>query len=201
MVYFKTYLSLSSFSVHWVYNLNMRIVGVGGTLRKGSYSKALLLEAQKLAPEGVVIEITEIGDFPLYNPDIPMPDSVQKFKNTIKEADAILFSTAEYNYSIPGALKNAIDWGSRPYGDNSWENKPVAMMSESIGMLGGVKAQYHLRQTMLFTNMHPLNRPEVIVGMVKEKFDEQGNLTDEHTKEKIKELIQALVVWAERLKE
>ena len=200
MVYFKTYLSLSSFSVHWVYNLNMRIVGVGGTLRKGSYSKALLLEAQKLAPEGVVIEITEIGDFPLYNPDIPMPDSVQKFKNTIKEADAILFSTAEYNYSIPGALKNAIDWGSRPYGDNSWENKPVAIMSESIGMLGGVKAQYHVRQTMLFTNMHPLNKPEVIVGMVKEKFDEQGNLTDEHTKEKIKELIQALVVWAERLK-
>jgi chromate reductase, NAD(P)H dehydrogenase (quinone) len=178
----------------------MKVLGVGGTLRKGSYSKALLLEVQKLAPEGVVIDITEIGDFPLYNPDIPVPDSVQKFKNAIKEADAILFSTAEYNYSIPGALKNAIDWGSRPYGDNSWENKPVAIMSESIGMLGGVKAQYHLRQTMIYTNMHPLNKPEVIVGMVKEKFDEQGNLTDEHTKEKIKELIQALVVWSERLK-
>jgi len=178
----------------------MKILGVGGTLRKGSFSKALLLEAQKLAPTDVVIEITEIGDFPLYNPDIPLPENVQKFKNNIKEADAILFSTAEYNYSIPAALKNAIDWGSRPYGDNSWEDKPVAIMSESIGMLGGIKAQYHLRQTMLFTNMHPLNKPEVIIGSVKDKFDEQGNLTDAHTKEKIKELIQALVVWTERLK-
>jgi len=178
----------------------MKILGVGGTLRKGSYSKALLLEAQKLAPEGVVIEITEIGDFPLYNPDIALPDSVQKFKNGIKEADAILFSTAEYNYSIPAALKNAIDWGSRPYGDNSWEEKPVAIMSESIGMLGGIKAQYHLRQIMLFTNMHPLNKPEFIVTKANEKFDEQGNLTDEHTKEKIKELLEALVKWVEKLK-
>lgn len=177
----------------------MKILGVGGTLRKGSYSKALLLEAQKLAPKGVVIEITEIGDFPLYNPDIPLPDNIQKFKKSIKEADAILFSTAEYNYSIPGALKNAIDWGSRPYGDNSWEGKPAGIMSESIGMLGGIKAQYHLRQTMLFTNMYPLNKPEVIVAEVKEKFDEKGNLTDEHTKEKIKELLESLVKWAEKI--
>jgi len=178
----------------------MRILAVGGTLRKGSYSKALLLEAKKIAPEGVVIEITELGDFPLYNPDIPLPDNVQKFKKSIKEADAILFSTAEYNYSIPGSLKNAIDWGSRPYGDNSWEGKPVGIMSESIGMLGGIKAQLHLRQAMLFVNMFPLNKPEVIVANVKEKFDEQGNLTDEHTKEKIKELLEALVKWAEKIK-
>ena len=178
----------------------MKVLGVGGTLRKGSHSKALLLEAQKLAPEGVVIEITEIGDFPLYNPDIPMPDNVQKFKDSIRSADAILFSTAEYNYSIPGALKNAIDWGSRPYGDNSWEGKSAAIMSESIGMLGGVRAQGHLRQALLFLDTHPLNRPEVIVGNAKDKFDEQGNLTDEHTKEKIKELLDALAKWAERLK-
>jgi len=185
-----------------VYNLNnkMKILGVGGTLRKGSYSRALLLEAQKLAPEGVVIELTDITNFPLYNEDNEMSSVVQDFKNKIKAADAILFSTAEYNYSIPGSLKNAIDWGSRPYGDNSWEDKPAAIMSESIGMLGGIKAQYQLRQTMLFTNMHPLNRPEVVVGGVAEKFDEQGNLTDEHTKEKIKELLQALVVWVKRLK-
>jgi chromate reductase len=178
----------------------MKILGVGGTLRKGSFSKALLLEAQKLAPKGVVIEITEIGNFPLYNPDIPMPDNVQKFKKNIKEADAILFSTAEYNYSIPGVLKNAIDWASRPYGDNSWEGKPAAIMSESIGMLGGIRAQAHLRQIMLFLDMHPLNRPEAIVANVAEKFDKQGNLTDEHTKEKLKELLEALVKWAEKLK-
>jgi len=178
----------------------MKILGVGGTLRKGSFSKALLLEAQKLAPEGVVIEITETEDFPLYNPDIPLPDNVQKFKKDIEEADAILFSTAEYNYSIPGSLKNAIDWASRPYGDNSWEGKPAAIMSESIGMLGGVKAQYHLRQMMLFIDIHPLNKPEVIVANAAEKFDKQGNLTDEHTKEKIKELLEALVEWTKKLK-
>jgi chromate reductase len=178
----------------------MKIIGVGGTLREGSYSKALLLEAQKLAPIGVVIEITDIGSFPLYNPDIPMPKNVSEFKNKIKQADAILFSTAEYNFSIPGSLKNAIDWASRPYGDNSWEGKPAAIMSESTGMLGGVKAQLHLRQMMLFINMHPLNRPEVIVLSVKEKFDDTGNLTDEHTKEKIKELLEALVKWTEKFK-
>jgi chromate reductase len=178
----------------------MKILGVGGTLRKGSYSKALLLEAQKLAPKDVVIEITDIGDFPLYNPDIEMPKVVQDFKNKIKAADAILFSTAEYNYSVPGSLKNALDWASRPYGDNSWEEKPVAIMSESIGMLGGIRAQFHLRQMLLFINMYPLNRPEFVLGNVAEKFDEQGNLTDEHTKEKIKELLQTLVDWAERLK-
>jgi len=176
------------------------MLGVGGTLRKGSFSKALLLEAQKLTPKGVVIELTDIGDFPLYNPDIPMPESVQKFKNNIKEADAILFSTAEYNYSIPGALKNAIDWASRPYGDNSWDNKPAAIMSESTGMLGGIKAQLHLRQIMLYINVHLLNKPEVIVSKVKEKFDEQGNLTDEHTREKIKELLEALIKWTEKIK-
>ncbi|MGA2967909.1 MAG: NAD(P)H-dependent oxidoreductase [Candidatus Levyibacteriota bacterium] len=178
----------------------MKIIGIGGTLRKGSYSRALLLEAQKLAPKSVVIELTDISSFPLYNPDIEMPKVVQDFKNKIKAADAVLFSTAEYNFSIPGSLKNAIDWGSRPYGDNSWEEKPAAIMSESIGMLGGIKAQLHLRQTLLFINMYPLNKPEFILGNVGEKFDEQGNLIDEHTKEKIKELLQALVNWTERLK-
>jgi chromate reductase len=182
-----------------MYNEYMKILGIGGTLRKGSYSKALLLEAQKLAPKGIVIELTDIGDFPLYNPDIEVPVAVQDFKNKIKEADAILFSTAEYNFSIPGSLKNALDWASRPYGDNSWEDKPAAIMSESIGMLGGIKAQSHLRQTIIFANMHPLNRPEVIIGSVAEKFDESGNLTDKHTKEKIKELLQALADWTERL--
>jgi chromate reductase len=177
----------------------MKILGVGGTLRKGSYSRALLLEAQKYAPEGVVIELTDIREFPLYNADIEMPLVVQDFKNKVKAADAILFSTAEYNYSVPGSLKNALDWGSRPYGDNSWEDKSAAIMSESTGILGGVRAQYHLRQMTLFTNMHVLNKPEMMVGKAAEKFDEQGNLTDEHTKEKLKELVHALVDWTERL--
>jgi chromate reductase len=177
----------------------MKIVGIGGTLRKGSFSRSLLLEAQKLVPDGVVIELTEFGDFPLYNPDIPIPDSVQTFKNKVKTADAILFSTAEYDYSVPGSLKNAIDWASRPYGDNSFEDKPAAIMSESIGNVSGSRAAYHLRQIMVYLDMHVLNKPEVMVPNINTVFDKQGNLTDEHTKEKIKELIQALVNWTERL--
>jgi len=183
-----------------MYNYLVKVLGIGGTLRKGSYSKALLIEAQKLAPEDVVIELTEIDKFPLYNPDIPVPKNVQEFKDRIKAADAILFSTAEYNYSVPGALKNAIDWASRPYGDNSFEGKPAAIMSESIGMNAGSKAQYHLRQMMVPINVHVLNRPEMMVPNAKEKFDENGNLTDEYTKEKIKELLEALVKWTEKLK-
>ena len=176
------------------------MLGIGGTLRKGSYSKGLLLEAQKLAPKDTVIEITEIDDFPLYNPDIPIPEKVKEFKNKIKEADTILFSTAEYNYSVPGSLKNAIDWGSRPYGDNSFEGKPAAIMSESTGINAGSKAQYHLRQMMVYLDVHLLNKPEVMVPQAKEKFDESGNLIDEHAKEKIKELLEALVKWTERLR-
>lgn len=178
----------------------MKILGIGGSLRKGSYSRSLLLEAQKLAPKDVVVELTDIGDFPAYNSDIPIPDSIQKFKNKIKEADAILFSLPEYNYSVPGFIKNAIDWASRPYGDNSFEDKPAAIMSESGGINAGSKAQYHLRQIFVFLNMHALNKPEVMVPNAKEMFDEKGNLTDEHTKEKIKELLVALVAWTERLK-
>jgi chromate reductase, NAD(P)H dehydrogenase (quinone) len=178
----------------------MKILGIGGTLRKNSYSKGLLLAAQQLASKDIVIEITEIVEFPLYNPDIPMPGVVQEFKQKIKDADAILFSTAEYNYSIPGSLKNAIDWASRPYGDNSFEDKPAAIISESTGINAGSKAQYHLRQMMVFLDVHVLNKPEVMVPQVKEKFDENGNLTDEHTKEKIKEILESLVNWTERLR-
>ncbi len=182
-----------------MYTLIMKILGVGGTLRKGSYSRGLLLEAQKLAPMGVVIELTEFGDFPLYNPDIEMPAVVKEFKNKVKATDAILFSTAEYNYSIPGSLKNALDWASRPYGDNSFEEKPAAIMSESIGNISGSRAVYHLKQIMAYLNVHVLNKPELMVPNAGEKFDEQGNLIDEHTKEKIEELLQALVAWTARL--
>jgi chromate reductase, NAD(P)H dehydrogenase (quinone) len=177
----------------------MKILGIGGTLRKGSFSKSLLLEAQVLAPKDTVIEITEIGDFPLYNPDIPMPDKVKEFKEKIKQADALLFSTAEYNYSVPGALKNAIDWGSRPFGDNSFEDKPAAIISESTGLNAGTKAYFHLRQMMIYLNVHVLNKPEVWIPNIKEKIDPSGKITDEHTKEKLIGLINALIKWSERL--
>jgi chromate reductase len=129
------------------------------------------------------------------------PPRVKEFKAKIRAADAILIATPEYNYSIPGVLKNAIDWASRPYGNNAFEGKPVAIMSASIGMLGGTRAQYHLRQTFVFLNMYPINRPEVIVTFAPEKIDEKGIVTDENTRKFMKELLENLVAWTRRLKE
>jgi chromate reductase len=125
---------------------------------------------------------------------------VKEFKTKIRAADAILIATPEYNYSIPGVLKNAIDSASRPYGDNAFEGKPVALMGASIGMLGTARAQYHLRQSFVFLNMLPLNQPEVMVPFAQEKIDQDGRVTDQKTKEKIKELVETLVAWTRRLK-
>ena len=179
----------------------IKILGIAGSLRKGSYNRSALRAAVGLVPENAVVEVAEIGNIPLFNQDFEqrLSEPVKKFKEKVKAADAILFVTPEYNYSVPGVLKNAIDWASRPYTDNSWQEKPVAIMSASIGMLGGVRAQYHLRQMFVFLNMHPLNRPEVIIAKAPEKFDEKGDLTDEETKKRIRELLEALVVWTKKL--
>jgi len=178
------------------------ILGFGGSLRKGSYNRALLTEAMDLTPKDSKIEIFELEGIPLFNQDQEHspPERVKEFKGKIKAADAILIATPEANYSIPGVLKNAIDWASRPYGDNAFEGKPVAIMSASIGMLGGARAQYHLRQSFVFLDMHPINRPEVFVTMAGQKFNEHGRLTDEKAKELIKELLEALVAWTRKLK-
>ena len=178
------------------------ILGFGGSLRKGSYNRALLTEAMDLTPKDSKIEIFELEGIPLFNQDQEHspPERVKEFKGKIKAADAILIATPEANYSIPGVLKNAIDWASRPYGDNAFEGKPVAIMSASIGMLGGARAQYHLRQSFVFLDMHPVNSPEVFVTMAGQKFNEHGRLTDEKAKELIKELLEALVAWTRKLK-
>jgi len=179
----------------------LNILGIAGSLRKDSYNRAALRAAQQLVPNGAAITIFELNGIPLFNADEedPLPLKVVDFKATIRAADAILFVTPEYNYSIPGVLKNAIDWGSRPYGDNSWEHKPVAIMGASPGMLGSARAQYHLRQTFVFLNMHPLNRPEVMIAKADERFDEKGNLTDESTREHIRKLVASLVDWTLKL--
>ena len=178
------------------------ILGFAGSLRKDSYNKALLRAAAELVPKGAKLEIFDIEGIPLYNQDLEyeMPAKVKEFKAKIRSADAILVATPEYNYSIPGVLKNAIDWASRPLGDNSFEGKAVAIMSASIGMLGGVRAQYHLRQVFVSLNMYPINKPEVIVPFAKEKFDENGRLKDDETRTKIRELLENLVTWAKKLK-
>jgi chromate reductase len=127
------------------------------------------------------------------------PEKVKEFKARIRAADAILIVTPEYNYSIPGVLKNAIDWVSRPRGDNALKEKPVAVMGASIGMLGTARAQYHLRQTFIFLQMHPVNLPEVMIPFAHQKFDENGNLNDDFSKKVIADLLQALVAWTKKL--
>lgn len=177
------------------------IFGFAGSLRDGSYNKSLLRAAAELTPAGTKIDIFDLEGIPPFNQDFEktLPDRVKEFKAKIKAADAILIVTPEYNYSIPGVLKNAIDWASRPYGDNSFEGKPVAIMSASTGMLGGARAQYQLRQTFVFLNMHPLNKPEIFVTFANQKFDETGRLIDENTREFVKQQLEALVAWTRKL--
>ena len=183
-------------------NNELKILGFAGSLRAGSYNKALLRAAIELLPKGVSLEIFEIEGIPPFNQDIEkdMPTKVREFKSKIREADAILIATPEYNYSVPGVLKNAIYWASRPYGDNAFEGKPAAIMSASVGMLGGARAQYHLRQIFVFLNMYPINGPEVILSFSQDKFDANGKLTDENTKKFLRYLLQNLADWTRRLR-
>jgi chromate reductase len=180
----------------------IRILGFAGSLRKGSYNRALLREATTLVPQPSIIETFELNGIPPFNQDMENQPSevVREFKSRVRAADAILIVTPEYNYSMPGVLKNAIDSASRPFGDNSWGGKPVAIMSASTGMLGGARAQYHLRQSMVFLNMHPVNRPEVIVTFAPQKFDAEGHLLDDKTKELVIKLLQELIDWTVRLR-
>ncbi len=177
------------------------VLGIAGSLRKGSLNRAALRAAQTLAPEGTRVETFDLDGIPVYNQDdeASPPKRVVELKARVRAADAILFVTPEFNYSIPGVLKNAIDWGSRPYGDSCWQGKPVAMMGASLGPFGTARAQYHLRQCFVFLDMHPLNKPEVMIGSAAQKFDATGNLTDEHTSKSIQDLLKALSAWTRKL--
>jgi chromate reductase len=119
----------------------------------------------------------------------------------VRAADAIFLVTPEYNYSIPGVLKNAIDWASRPYGENAWNGKPVAVMGASVGMLGTARAQYHLRQVFVFLKMHPVNQPEVMIVHAAERFDATGHLIDTHVQDLIRQLLRHLVSWTRLLQQ
>lgn len=180
----------------------LTILGIAGSLRRASFNRGALRAASALAPADVTIRLLEIGDLPLYNQDLEAdpPPVVRSLRATVKAADAVLIATPEYNYSIPGVLKNALDWGSRPAADNAWRGKPVAILGATGGLLGTVRAQYHLRQMFVFLDMYALNRPEVMIPRAKEKFDAEGNLTDPETRDRIRALVDALVVWTRRLK-
>ncbi|KAF0101483.1 MAG: NAD(P)H dehydrogenase (quinone):NADPH-dependent FMN reductase [bacterium] len=170
------------------------ILGIVGSLRKDSYNHAALKAARELMPEGAVLELIELHGIPVFNQDAEMalPAAVQEFKRRILAADAILFATPEYNYSVPGVLKNAIDWASRPFGESAWTGKPAALMGASPGSLGTARAQYHLRQILVAFDMPVVNRPEVMIANAAQRFDQDGRLTDAPTREQIRKLLAAL---------
>lgn len=182
---------------------NFKILGFAGSLRRGSYSRMVLNAAVALAPEGVEVEAFDLEGIPVYNQDRENEPNQRllEFKEKIKQADAVLIVTPEYNYSVPGVLKNAIDAASRPYKDNSFEGKPVALIGNSPGQLGGSRAYYHLRQVFIYLNSYMLNKPEMIISNVDKKFDASGSLTDEHTSQRLIELLLALHAWAKKVKD
>jgi len=175
----------------------IKILGIAGSLRRKSFNRAALKVAKSLVPEDGILDIFELDGIPGFNEDEERnpPAVVVELKKQVRTADAILLVTPEYNYSIPGVLKNAVDWASRPYGDSAWEGKPVAIMGASVGTLGTARAQYHLRQCFIFLNMLPLNRPEVMIANASERFDTEGNLKDETAKKLIAQLLRNLIDW------
>jgi chromate reductase, NAD(P)H dehydrogenase (quinone) len=181
----------------------VRILGIVGSIRKNSYNKALMQAAIELKPENCEIEIFDIAAIPPFNQDLEAtpPPIVRELKEKIKTSDALLIATPEYNYSIPGILKNAIDSASRPYGENVFDYKPVALMSASIGKLGGGRAQYHLRQSFVFLNMFPINYPEVMLPQAQQSVDENGRLDNEETRILIRKLLEELIRWTKRLRQ
>lgn len=173
----------------------IKILGIVGSLRKDSYNRAALKAAQELVPDEAVLELIELDGIPVFNQDHEKqpPAAVVEFKRQILAADAILFSTPEYNYSVPGGLKNAIDWASRPYGESAWQGKPAAIMGVSVGSLGTARAQYHLRQILVTLDMPVVNQPEVMIGNASMRFDPAGRITDEPTRQFIRKLLGALL--------
>jgi len=180
----------------------IHVLGISGSLRRGSYNTALLRAALELLPEGMTLETFDLSSIPLYNDDVRAlgyPEPVRKFRDRIAAADALLIATPEYNYSIPGVLKNAIDWASRPP-NPPLDGKPVAIMGASTGNFGTVRAQMHLRQVCVYCNMLPLNRPEVLVMRARDKFDANGRLVDETARGFIRDMLLALADWVQRLR-
>jgi chromate reductase len=177
------------------------ILGIAGSLRKQSFNRALLRAAQELTPDDARIDIFELDGIPPFNQDDEAnpPAKVADLKQQIRNADAILLVTPEYNYSVPGVLKNAIDWASRPYGDSAWNGKPVALMGATVGAIGTARAQYHLRQMFVFLNMYAVNQPEVMLSNAHKHFDDDGKLTDETAKKLMRQLLEELVSWTRRL--
>src|SRR5579862_7445044 len=180
---------------------SISVLGICGSLRQGSYNMAALRTAIALKPANMNVTVADISQIPLYDEDVRQqgfPPPVETLRRQIKEADALLFACPEYNYSMTGVLKNAIDWASRPP-DQPFAGKPCAIIGAAAGMAGSARAQYDLRRSCVFLDMHPLNKPEVLIGQAQTKFDAEGNLTDEVAKNLIRDLMAALVGWTRQI--
>ncbi len=187
-----------------MHTTNLKILGIAGSLRTKSLNKYLLLNAKDLAPPQMSFDLFDLDGLPLYNEDIDKlqePARVYEFRQKLSESDALLISTPEYNYSIPGVLKNAIDWASRPPVNNSLYGKPCGIMGVSGGMSGTMKAQMHLRQIFVFNNVLCMNRPELVIQKGAEKFDEKGVLMDEKTRESLRIFLSELNKWILQFKQ
>ena len=180
----------------------VRILGIVGSLRQGSFNRAALRTAQELAPAGMTIDVFDIAPVPLYNEDVRQqgfPPAVEELRTKIKQADGLLIVTPEYNYSVPGVLKNAIDWASRPP-EQPFDGKPIGIMGASGGALGTGRAQYHLRQCFVFLNGLVMNRPEVMISAAQNRFDASGKLTDQPTRDFIGAHLAAFKAWVLKVK-
>jgi chromate reductase len=174
------------------------VLGIAGSLRKGSYNRALLRAAREVAPENMEIEPFDLAPIPFFNEDVEKagdPESVRALKEAIGAADALLIATPEYQYGVPGVLKNALDCASRPPGKSPMQHKPVAIMGASTGFVGTARAQLQLRQTLAYNETHTLMRPEVLIAKAKEKFDEDGRLNDEDARDFLRTLLEKLYDW------
>jgi chromate reductase len=177
----------------------MKVAVLVGSLRKGSYNRMIANALCRLAPSGMQCEMVGIGDLPLYNPDLEEPSpprAWQEFRDRVRGADAALFVTPEYNRSVPGALKNAIDVGSRPYGQSVWSKKPAAVVSVSPGAIGAYGANHHLRQSLVFLDMPALQQPEAYIGGVAGLVNDKGEVTKEETREFLRKFMEAFERFA-----
>jgi chromate reductase, NAD(P)H dehydrogenase (quinone) len=182
----------------------LQAVAIAGSLRAASYNRGLLRAAQEVTPGGLTITIRDLGLIPLYNADVEAhgdPPAVAALKSAVRAADALLLAVPEYNYGVSGVLKNTIDWLSRPPERSVLHGKPTALMGASPGMAGTARAQLQLRQTFVYTQTWVMPPPpEILVAHAQEKFDAQGQLTDEETRSRLRHLLEALVTWTQQCK-
>jgi chromate reductase len=181
---------------------DLKVLGVCGSLRKASFNMAALRACGELMPQGMSLTIAHIGDLPIFNQDVfdaGIPEPAKRFRAEVSAADGVLIASPEYNFSLTAALKNAIDWASRPP-NQSWQDKPVAIFSASAGPMGGARVQYDLRRILGQIWAHVLPRPEVFIGSAASKFDPQGRLTDETTRKFLSDLLIGFKAWIVRMK-